>query len=275
MAAKGRDGMAEPTELTRKAMAELQSLSAAPASPEALYRALRFLAKWRSQLLANTVVHHSGTRILSGPFAGMDYPVRAAEGARAARLLGAYEASLDPVIERIVARAYPLVIDIGCAEGYYAVGLARRMPESRILARDTSERAQALCRDLAAANGVSDRVEVGGLFSHGDFDCAREQDTVVICDIEGAEAALLDPSAAPGLLAADILVEVHEGPHPGLADTLTARFAASHHATRFDRLLAPERLPPWAETLSDLDRLLLLWEWRAAPTPWLWLERRR
>lgn len=274
MAAKGRGGMAEPTELTRKAMAELQRLSAAPASPEALHRALRFLAKWRSQLLANTVVHHGGSRILSGPFAGMDYPVRAAEGARAARLLGAYEASLDPVIERIVARAYSLVIDIGCAEGFYAVGLARRMPESRILARDISERAQALCRDLAAANGVSDRVEVGGAFQHGDFAVALEAPTVILCDIEGAEADLLDPAAAPGLLAADILVEVHEGPHPGLVAAMTARFAASHHATRIDRRLAPERLPRWTETLSDLDRLLLLWEWRAAPTPWLWLERR-
>lgn len=274
MAAKGRGGMAEPTELTRRAMAELQGLAQGPASPEGLNRALRLLAKWRSQILANTVAHRGGTRLPSGPFAGMDYAVRAAEGARAARLLGAYEASLDPVIETIVARAYPLVIDIGCAEGFYAVGLARRMAQSRILARDIAPRAQALCRDLAAANGVADRVEVGGVFGHGDFALALGQPTVILCDIEGGEAELLDPMAAPGLLAADILVEVHEGPHPGLTDRLTARFAASHRVTRIDRRLAVDRLPDWAESLSDLDRLLLLWEWRAAPTPWLWMERR-
>ncbi|WP_395539598.1 hypothetical protein [Neotabrizicola sp. sgz301269] len=266
--------MAEPTELTRKAMAELQRLATAPASPEALHRTLRFLAKWRAQLLANTVVHHSGTRLPSGPFAGMDYAVRAAEGARAARLLGAYEASLDPVIETIIARAYPLVIDIGCAEGFYAVGLARRMAQSRILARDISPRAQALCRALAAANGVADRVEIGGAIDHGDFALALGQPTVILCDIEGGEAELLNPIAAPGLLAADILVEVHEGLHPGLTNALTARFAASHRVTRIDRRLAVDRLPDWAESLSDLDRLLLLWEWRSAPTPWLWMEHR-
>lgn len=266
--------MAEPTELTRQATAELARLAAGPPSPATLNRALRQLAKWRSQLLANTLVRHSGTRVQSGPFAGMDYPVRAAEGARVTRLLGAYEASLDPVIETIVARAYPLVIDIGCAEGFYAVGLARRMPDARILARDTSARALALCRDLAAVNGVADRVEPGGLFSHADFALCLPGPAVVICDIEGAEEALLDPVAAPGLAGADILVEVHEAMRPGLTARLAARFAASHHITRLDRRLAPDRLPPWAETLSDLDRLLLLWEWRAGPTPWLWMERK-
>jgi hypothetical protein len=26
------------------------------------------------------------------------------------------------------------------------------------------------------------------------------------------------------------------------------------------------------QELSDLDRLLALWEWRSGPTPWLWME---
>lgn len=61
---------------------------------------------------------------------------------------------------------------------------------------------------------------------------------------------------------------------PGLLALLTDRFAGTHRITRIDRSLRPDLLPDWAETLSDLDRLLLLWEWRAAPTPWLWMERR-
>ena len=70
----------------------------------------------------------------------------------------------------------------------------------------------------------------------------------------------------------DILVEVHEGMRPGLLATLTNRFSASHRITRIERDLRPDLLPDWAATLSDLDRLLLLWEWRATPTPWLWME---
>lgn len=266
--------MAEtPSELTRAATEGLRRMVDGPASPERLNAALRLLAKWRAAVLDGTLAARSGRVVLSGPFAGMDYPVKAAEGARAARLLGCYEASLAPVIETIIARAYPLVIDIGAAEGYYAVGLARRMPHSRVLAHDSDDRAQALCRALAQANGVADRVQVAGRIGPEGFDLCRDQPTVVICDIEGAEDDLLDPATAPGLLAADILVEVHETGRPGLLARLTDRFSSTHRITRLERRLAPEALPDWADALNDLDRLLLLWEWRAAPTPWLWMQR--
>ncbi len=161
MGQKGR-GMAEPpSPLTLSVTEAVRRLLDGPPSPDRLQAALRHLAKWRAALLDNTLTQRNGTTVLEGPFKGMAYPVRASEGARAARLLGLYEASLEPVIETIAARPYALVIDIGCAEGYYAVGLARRMPQARVLARDSSDQAQALCRALATANGVADRVQVG------------------------------------------------------------------------------------------------------------------
>ncbi|MFZ1469916.1 MAG: class I SAM-dependent methyltransferase [Paracoccaceae bacterium] len=262
------------TPLTIAATKGLMRLLDGPPSADRLAAALRHLAKWRSAVLDNTLVATSGTTVLHGPFQGMAYPVRAAEGARAARLIGGYEASLAPVIQTIIDRAYATVIDIGCAEGYYAVGLARRMPLTLVLARDISLPAQALCRQLAQANDVADRVEIGGQFNHADFDLCVSSRSVVICDIEGAEGDLLDPAAAPGLTQADILVEVHEGMRPGLIATLTDRFSPTHTVTRIDRALRPDLLPAWAERLSDLDRLLLLWEWRASPTPWLWIDRK-
>ena len=56
---------------------------------------------------------------------------------------------------------------------------------------------------------------------------------------------------------------------------LTERFTATHRIQTIGRVLLPEALPDWAERLSDLDRLLMLWEWRASPTPWLWMTRRQ
>ena len=70
---------------------------------------------------------------------------------------------------------------------------------------------------------------------------------------------------------ADILVECHDVMRPGLTDLLAARFAASHHVTRINRQI-DARLPDWMEELSDLDRLIALWEWRGGPTPWLWMQ---
>ncbi len=262
-----------PSALTLAADRQLSELSATPPSPARLERQLRLLAKWRAQVLANTQGARMGNRVVAGPFAGMAYPVGSSEGGRSPRLLGAYEASLHPVIGAIIARSYPQVLDIGCAEGYYAVGLALRMPSTRVYAHDTDPHARAACAALAAANGVADRVILGAEVSHDGLALCAAASTLVLCDIEGAELALLDPARAPALLQADLLVEVHEGMQPGLLATLTDRFSATHTVTRFDRALRTDLLPPWADTLSDLDRLLLLWEWRASPTPWLWIKR--
>ena len=263
-----------PTALTRAVAQTVQEMLSGPPDAKTLQSALRYLAKWRTEVVANTLENRQGRIVSHGPFNGMDYAVRASEGTRSARLLGAYEASLHPVIEAIIAARPQLIIDIGSAEGYYAVGLARRLPAARVLARDASETAQELCRALAAANGVADRVEVGGLFTHADFVICRAQPSVVICDIEGAEAALLDPIAAPGLLAADILVECHPAAAPGIVDTLCRRFQASHKITELGRKLDDSGLPDWMEEFSDLDRLIALWEWRSGPTPWLWMEKK-
>lgn len=262
------------TPMVAAARRRLAELLAGEPSPQQLNSALRHLAKWRAQMLENTLVQRSGDKVLSGPFKGLHYAVRASEGSRNARLVGCYEACLRPVIEKIIAGDYKLVIDVGCAEGYYANGFALRMPKARILARDLDPKAREACAAMAAAIGLEDRVEIGGAFTHADFQTYIKQKTVVLCDIEGAEGELLDPVAAPSLLRADILVEVHEGMRPGLVDTLTERFSATHQITRIERKVDDSGLPDWTDALGDLDRLLLLWEWRSTPTPWLWMKKR-
>jgi hypothetical protein len=77
--------------------------------------------KWRTQLWVNTLAH-GGLHVRSGPFAGMDYVVNAAEGAFLPRILGVYERELHPDLTAFAAEGLDHVIDIGCAEGYYAVG---------------------------------------------------------------------------------------------------------------------------------------------------------
>jgi hypothetical protein len=260
--------------LTQKVTGDLRTLLAQDPSADRLNAALRHLAKWRSSLIANTLRADLGPVIRSGPFAGMSYDVPASEGSYPARLLGVYEASLHPFIAQIIAMAPSLIVDIGCAEGYYAVGLARALPGTQVWARDASPAAQDLCRRLAAQNGVTDRVQVGGLFTHADLAVCAARNTVLVVDIEGAEGDLLDPLLAPDLAGASILVECHDAFRPGLTDILAARFRPTHHVTRIDRRLDDSALPPSAEAWSDMDRLLALWEWRAGPTPWLWMEPR-
>ena len=42
------------------------------------------------------------------------------------------------------------------------------------------------------------RISIGGTFEHSDFDLCLSEPTLVLCDIEGAEEALLDPLKARG-----------------------------------------------------------------------------
>ena len=71
-------------------------------SAEGLNDVLRYLAKWRSQMLANTYVQRQGVQVMQGPFAGMTYLAASTEGALIARLLGCYEAELHPHLIAIV-----------------------------------------------------------------------------------------------------------------------------------------------------------------------------
>ena len=250
----------------------LASLSQETNDPNAtLNNSLRLLSKWRSVLIQNTLLEKEGTKVLQGPLQGLDFIERSAEGCHIAKLLGCYEQPLQPYIAAAINKGYSTLLNIGCAEGYYAVGFARAMPNTKSLAFDTDPKAQVACRELAAKNGVSDRVEVGGLFSPADFANYDHESTLVFCDIEGAELELLDPEIAPALKSMDLIVESHECLRPGITDTLITRFSATHdiHLVSDNGSRQLENVPAWFKQLSHLDQLLATWEWRSGPTPWL------
>ena len=238
---------------------------------EALNNGLRLLSKWRSVLIQNTVLKYNGTVVLQGPLKGLDFIERSAEGCHIAKLIGCYEQPLQPYIIDAIASGFKNIVNIGCAEGYYAVGLARVLPGSISVACDTDPKAQAACLELAKKNGVEERVEVRGTFTHADFESLDASHSLIFCDIEGAEDQLLDPEKAPNLTRLNIIVESHECLVPGITDRLINRFEKSHTITRIDdngsRTL--KNPPDWFYKMSHLDQLLATWEWRSGPTPWL------
>ena len=236
-----------------------------------LNNALRLLSKWRSVLIQNTVLKQHGTTVWQGPLKGLDFLPQSAEGCHIAKLLGCYEQPLQPHIEAAIAANYPTILNIGCAEGYYAVGMARRMPHTRVMAYDLNPTAQEVCMALAQKNGVSHRVQVGALFKPEDFAAYAGQKVLVLCDIEGAEQALLDPQLAPALAGMDLIVESHECLVAGITQTLIERFKPTHQITlvQDDGQRSLQAAPQWFANLAHLDQLLATWEWRSGPTPWL------
>jgi hypothetical protein len=254
----------------------LTQLQGAQASQAQLNNAFRLLSKWRSVLIQNTLLQAQGTVVMQGPLAGMDFLTQSAEGCHIAKLLGCYEQPLQQFIEQAISNAYPTILNIGCAEGYYAVGMARRMPNTQVLAFDLNPNAQKVCTALAQKNSVADRVKVGALFKPEDFANYANQKVLVLCDIEGAEKDLLDPEISPALKGMDLIVESHECLIAGITQTLINRFKGSHQITLVQdngqRQL--KDVPQWFNNLAHLDQLLATWEWRSGATPWLVMKPR-
>jgi len=241
---------------------------AAPTNDE-LNEVLRRLGRWRSRLLANTYVARHGPVVMQGPFAGMTYVTEAAEGALVPRLIGTYESELHPHVARIAEAGLDCVINVGCAEGYYAVGLARLLQTVEVHAFDINPEAQKACVELAALNGVEGRVLVGGEFKAEDFQAFAGRRAFVMLDVEGAETDLLQPDRAPALAAMPIIVETHDLYRPGTMAELVRRFTPSHEIIVVEQQPKLFDMPPWLQSLPHLDQLLAVWEWRAKPTPWL------
>ena len=236
-----------------------------------LNNTMRLLAKWRSILIANTLIKAEGICVQQGPLSGMEFLSQSAEGCHVAKLLGCYEQPLQPFIEEAIAKNYDVVLNIGCAEGYYAVGMARRMPQTKFIAYDTDTSAQKACSDLARKNGVESQIEVNGTFNPAVLEQFKGQTVLVFCDVEGAELELLCPDTTPALRDFDLIVESHECLISGVTEKLTARFWESHEV-----ILVPDHgsrnldhPPDWFQELAHLDQLLAVWEWRSGPTPWL------
>lgn len=178
------------------------------------------------------VIRALGTTVAAGPFAGMRYLDAASGSALGPKLAGTYELEIADTLEAAIAEEPTLVLNAGCAEGYYAIGLLKRLPAARCIAWDRSEQARGRTEQLASINGVAERLELRAEATATAIqDCLGDaQRVLIICDIEGGELEVLDPTEAPQLRrCTTIIAELHEHLRPGLTGMLTERFKPSHH----------------------------------------------
>lgn len=208
-----------------------------------------------------------------GPFERLVFPFATWDAP--AKCIGSYERELHPEVERIIAADYNAIINVGCAEGFYAVGLARALPAARIHAYDTSLEAVTKCRQMAAANNVpTDQMEYGGEVTHAVLDRLCRPGSLLIADIEGGEADLLDPARAPGLKQSDLLVELHHHVVPDIEQMIHDRFEGTHAIRHVDSEPRDDASPyPELAGMSSEDQWYAMFE-RPITMRWLLLQVR-
>jgi hypothetical protein len=214
--------------------------------------------------------------VLAGPFRGMTYARHAADKLLLHRLFGAYECELHGAVEQLCAEPHDAVVVAGAGEGYYAVGLARRLPQTQVHAYEGFPWAKYLLRQMVARNGVADRVRVAGLIDPTELQrvLASTCAPAVVCDVEGYEMQLIDPVTVPSLARATILLELHENLVPGVTEEMRRRFAGTHRIEEFhDRPRTLADLPAGV-SLSKEDALWAIDEARFRRTrqSWFYLE---
>ena len=168
--------------------------------------------------------------VQNGPFKGMKYPnFESAGSAIYPKLLGSYEKEINEYCENIIDGKYSEILDVGCAEGYYAVGLAIKNSKTRIFAYDTSEIARRLCREMAVLNNVSEQIIIGKEFttdSLAEFKFTGKG--LIICDCEGYEKELFTVQNIRNISNCDLIIETHDFKDINISTYLTKLFKETH-----------------------------------------------
>jgi hypothetical protein len=213
-------------------------------------------------------------RVLSGPFQGLRFIPFASGSGLLPKIVGSYELEIHPAIAASLRRGYRRIVNVGCGEGYYAVGYARALPGATVHAFDLDVLARRRLRTLACLNGVADRIRTAARCGPEDLEALAGPGSLVFCDCEGCEKGLLDPSRAPALATADILVEVHDFVDPSISSTLLRRFQATHEIEVFSMQGRDGFHLPQLDGLSPEQRRAALWEGRPAGMQWAWMKPR-
>jgi len=220
--------------------------------------------------------------VMQGPFAGMRLWFRARASVTMAcpmmaKLLGTYEMEVHGALESAIASEPDVVVDVGASDGFYVVGLARRLPRTRVIAFETMAPAVHALRRNHEMNGRPGRVEVHGWCDDAALSSALEgaHRPLVFCDIDGGEGAVLDPARAPALRRAEVIVEVHEPLAKGVSSLLRARFGPSHEIEEIRERARTVADRPAGCPLSDEDFLEAAKEFRGdVPGVWYWMRPR-
>jgi hypothetical protein len=173
-----------------------------------------------------------GDVVQDGPFKGMTYPDPSVwVSCRFEKVIGFYEFEMYPWIERLLVSPgrFTSIVNIGAADGYFAVGLGRLFAELPVFAFEASDERLRSLSKLAECNGLSGRLVTGGWCTPADLNSlAVGSNPVVICDVDGYEDVLMDPEVVPWLRASTILLEVHEFLAPDLDERERSEFERKH-----------------------------------------------
>ena len=151
-----------------------------------------------------------------GPFEGLELNPKGwwGLGSRGNQVLGLYEDHIVEILcDFLKSEKSELFIDIGAADGFFAVGVLKAGLTNRCVAYEVSERGREALRETAKLNGVDSKLVIEGVACKETLKSYTEgvEKAVILCDIEGAEYNLFDNQIVEQLSKQILVIELH--PH--------------------------------------------------------------
>lgn len=235
----------------------------------------RLVSKWGLPDITRRLIKECGLTVQNGPFKGMVYPEAVLlERVGAPLLVGSYESELHPVFSSASWHEYDSAIDVGCGEGYFAVGMAKTFGV-HVYAFDTAASERVRCKSLASMNGVASKVTTRDWIDPGILaELCLGRRCFVLSDCEGYEIDLFTSDIVQALSDSDLLIETHDGAGPlVVSQTLTERLKATHEVVSIH---AKPRDPSDYPELACLGSAAgaAVAEYRNEGQIWLWCKAR-
>lgn len=225
--------------------------------------------KRRAEVLP-IVMERTNNTVQHGIFSGMTIIPKWSwgDGDHAAKLLGTYECELYDAVQEHLTSQPDLVVNVGCAEGFWGIGCAQISGAPLILV-DVDQNAVNTALDNAANNNVT-VTETNLSFTPQLLEdrLSQAKNPLLVMDCEGAEEQYLDPSIVPSLRKTRIVVETHDCFKPGISETVATRFVETHHI----EVIMQGAKNPYVEPINDFgdeDKWVLVNENRPHTMFWL------
>lgn len=223
----------------------------------------------RRQRIATEVYDMVGGEVRYGPFKGLQMVGDTWWGNldQGSQCLGLYEKEILDFIEGIEPDQFDSFIDIGAADGYYAVGMLLSGKTGKTICFEQSEKGREVIQSNWEANGsVGEMLILGeaNAQSMAELSASDLDNALVLIDIEGFEFELLTDPLLQALSSCTIIIEVHNWVEDFLARYESFLRDASHYF-QMEALAPAARNADQCEELrgfSDDNRLLLASEGR-------------
>ena len=196
---------------------------------------------------------------------------------RASMILGLYEQEVLNSIVRLP-KKYKFFIDLGAADGYYAIGVLKNQFFSKSFCFEMSEKGRQIIQENAELNHVEKDITIHGVATKDFYKLIPNinlSHSVMLVDIEGAEFDLFDYECLKTFRKSIIFIELHESLVKNGLNKKNKLIENAKHFFKVSELTTTARDLSCFQELKDLndnDRWLICSEGRDKLMTWLRLD---